>query len=822
MSLAVLGPGETVGEMGYFSSGVRSASARARERTELLEIAFADVPRCLEAAPRVALPLLDIVTARLRETDLRYQIDVLRRRSVERSLEGLSSILDLSDAWKMRVGIEELIDRIVQTASRVMKAERASLFLVDETTGDLWSQVAEGEGTRVLRVPKGSGIAGWVAQHGDLLNIPDAYRDDRFNREMDRKTGFRTKSILCGPVRNLQGRIIGVVQVMNKKGCPFDPSDEPPCRAFAYQAAIAVENFHLYRRVVASHGKMAVLLDVASALSETLDLPRLIQRVIAKTTEVLECDRGSLFLFDRGKGELWSMEARGAELAEIRFPASVGLAGHTATTGEILNVPDAYEDARFNPRFDRETGYRTKTVLCAPVRDRDGAVQGVVQAINKHRGRFNAEDEELLKAMASQMGVALQNASLHRRTTEMRDYLESVQESISNAILSLDRDWRVVTANRAAQRLFGRDAGGVQGADVRELLGTGGGAHIAELVGAVYASDLSLMDYDIEVEFVPGRKGTVNANLVPLYDEKRRRRGAVLVLEDITREKRVKSTLTRYMAKDIVDRMLQDPDKQGLGGTRGRATVLFSDIREFTTLAEAMTAEQTMDFLNAYFTVMVDEVFEQRGVLDKFMGDALLAVFGVPYAHPDDAVRAVRTALRMRERLKEFNAVRAARGEPAVRMGVGINTGDVISGNMGSEKRMDFTVIGDGVNTCSRLEGLTKLYGADLIVSETTAAEVAELFTLRPLDRVRVKGRAAPLEIHEVLGDRDSPASAAQARFAEGLAAYRRGAFEDARAIFLAGAGADPPSAIFAQRCEHLLKAPPPPTWDGVWLHTTK
>ena len=319
VELAVLGPGETVGEMGYFSSGVRSASARARERTELLEIAFADVPRCLEAAPRVALPLLDIVTARLRETDLRYQIDVLRRRSVERSLEGLSSILDLSDAWKMRVGIEELIDRIVQTASRVMKAERASLFLVDETTGDLWSQVAEGEGTRVLRVPKGSGIAGWVAQHGDLLNIPDAYRDDRFNREMDRKTGFRTKSILCGPVRNLQGRIIGVVQVMNKKGGPFDSSDESLFRAFGYQAAIAVENFHLYRRVVASHGKMAVLLDVASALSETLDLPRLIQRVIAKTTEVLECDRGSLFLFDRGKGELWSMEARGAELGEIRL-----------------------------------------------------------------------------------------------------------------------------------------------------------------------------------------------------------------------------------------------------------------------------------------------------------------------------------------------------------------------------------------------------------------------------------------------------------------------------------------------------------------------
>ena len=292
-------------------------------------------------------------------------------------------------------------------------------------------------------------------------------------------------------------------------------------------------------------------------------------------------------------------------------------------------------------------------------------------------------------------------------------------------------------------------------------------------------------------------------------------------------KKKIRGAFQYYLTSSVINEMLKDPDKLKLGGDKKDLTVLFSDIRGFTTISEKMTPEELVALLNEYLTTMTNQVFHYDGLLDKYMGDAIMAVFGAPLDQPDHALRACRTSLAMMKELHKLQEKWKAEGRPAFDIGVGLNSGDMVVGNMGSEMRFDYTVMGDMVNLGSRLEGINKEYGTNIIISEFTYDKVKDAMCCRELDGVRVKGKLKPVNIYELLGEKKDEAAFKDLLegFAKGLAHYREAKWDEAIAAFegvLASRPNDYPSKMYIERCKNLKENPPAEPWDGVFVMTKK
>ena len=294
------------------------------------------------------------------------------------------------------------------------------------------------------------------------------------------------------------------------------------------------------------------------------------------------------------------------------------------------------------------------------------------------------------------------------------------------------------------------------------------------------------------------------------------------------KEKRqIKNAFQFYLSKSVVDEVLDDPTKLSLGGEKRVCTVLFSDIRGFTTISERLAPEKLTALLNEYLTPMTNIVFKHEGTLDKYMGDAIMAIFGAPVAHPDHAARSCLTALEMMEKLEVLHADWRGVGLPELDIGIGVNTGPMSVGNMGSKVRFDYTVLGDNVNLGSRLEGINKQYGTNIIVSEYTYNYAKDAIYARELDSVRVKGKRDPVKIYELLGAGTPGEEHRQFmdHFHEGLSLYRAQQWDNAIKLFKHVRTLrkdDFTSGVYISRCEAMRSQPPAADWDGVFTMTTK
>lgn len=305
--------------------------------------------------------------------------------------------------------------QIIDHTCKIVECERASLFFVDDDTKELELLVARG--LESIRLPIGAGIVGQCAELGLTINVHDAYEDDRFNRDFDTKSGFRTKHILATPIIDFHGEIVAVLQAINKKsGEPFTHEDEIFMENFAAHVGITLRNAQRFEAIEQAKSTVTSLMDIVKVLHSNPNANSLVFTLTQRAPQLVGAERCTLWLADQQRQTISIMNTDSATMATSkRFPMGKGLAGHVAATGQVLNIKDAYEDSRFNKSVDKETGMRTRELLCVPIHSPDRSVIGVLQMVNKIDSDgegFSDQDSDTLVTLLDIAGSILSKSRL--------------------------------------------------------------------------------------------------------------------------------------------------------------------------------------------------------------------------------------------------------------------------------------------------------------------------------------------------------------------------------------------------------------------------
>ncbi|MEI6428587.1 MAG: adenylate/guanylate cyclase domain-containing protein [Pseudanabaena sp. ELA607] len=787
--------------------------------------------------------------------------------------------------------LDEMLQAIRHKIGELLSADRTTIFLHDAEKNQLWTNVRIENTNKNLeiRIPNSpTSIAGEVATFKRIVNIPYDFFDDPRSGQSKitfEQTGYRTYTMLAMPLLNDRNELVAVVQLINKMKSldlahsmeervdkyGFTEEDQALFSQFAPSMRLILESSQAFYAAAQKQRAADALMKAAMSLGQSLDLEATLKKVMDEAKKLMNADRSTLWLIDRDQNELWTqITNQNGTTKELRVPMGVGFAGRVAVTGEVLNIPfDLYDhpESANSQKFDQANGYRTCSLLCMPIYNSNKELIGVTQLVNKlqrgdfaeydsttwpiapdrFKASFNNNDEEFMKVFNVQAGVALENAKLFAKVKQEQQMQKDILRSLSDGVISTDKHGQIIAANERAYELLG-----MVEADINTMALEGRSIYdVVQLEKANFrpwfTSSVAGKDEKSRKQYYPdqtlrslcGEQRSINLSINTMSESEDGEgvRGALVVMEDISQEKRLKSTMYRYMTQELAEQLLADGDAK-MGGDRKDVSVLFSDIRSYTTLTEQLDAEEVVQMLNEYFETMVESVFNFKGTLDKYIGDAIMAVFGSPLPIPEHAWMAVQTALDMRERLKEFNKKRLAKIKPitdaerdmaTIKIGIGINSDTVISGNIGSTRRMEFTAIGDGVNLGSRLEGTSKLYGTDIVISESTYRMCEDRVWVRELDCIRVKGKDKPINVYELVALRSDSLNSETARLIElyhqARSLYLNRQFHLAKQRFqnLVDLNQRNKAAqIHVTRCDLFLETPPPDDWDGVATMTEK
>jgi len=708
------------------------------------------------------------------------------------------------------------LERIIATS---LQAEKAFIYTFRESDNELIRRSQANDEHKFAQVCNSFAQvdACFSSGNSDVYNAPQG---EQFTSE-------QIRNFACAPLHSTKGNKLGVIQVINKKAGEFNEEDLTLINTLGQHLGLTLENAIKNEHATQVHEEELKLLNVVADVATDLDLVSMIHKIISETTHLLRAERATVFLYDEQTDELFSHVGTGLESKEIRLPVTAGIAGQVFRTQETVNIPYAYADLRFNPAIDKATGFFTRSILCVPLINTKGECIGVTQVLNKNGGPFNKEDEARLKAFTTQIAVGIENAKLFNDVQNINNYIESMLQSMSNGVLTFDCDNHIITCNRAAEEILEITEKEIINKEPKSLFGKAN-QWLSNAIHDVNQSRDVFEAIDAELNINKSHH-SVNVHIQPLVSVDGTNLGTVLLIEDISKEKRLKTTMARYMDPSVANQLIEDAESK-LGGQSTQATILFSDIRSFTTISEHLGPQGTVSFLNYFFTEMVNCIQDHQGIVNKFIGDALLGVFGVPLDIEDEVDKAVRAALAMTMAVKAMNQRKAKElGGKKIEIGIGINTDNIVFGNIGSPKRMDFTVIGDGVNLASRMESACKFYDSRILISEHTKNKLKGTYRIRELDKVIVKGKQRPISLFEIVdcySEAEFPNMLDVINHSQECIKYYRRQ-EWGQAIYhcnqiLKLRNNDKMAQMYIERSKMMEQTAPGDDWDGVWTMTSK
>ena len=395
--------------------------------------------------------------------------------------------------------------------------------------------------------------------------------------------------------------------------------------------------------------------------------------------------------------------------------------------------------------------------------------------------------------------------------------------TVKTAALAFSEEGTLVYSNAAAAKLLQLSVDEKAPPTLDALFGDYN-SQLADDIRAVLAGGPSLQDATVDYSTESGDWLPFRVSVLPAPARLKSFAAVLVTIEDTTAEQNLRKVLDKVMSSAVTDAVMSGENLQ-LGGKLADATVLFSDVRSFTKLCEGLGAEAVVTMMNEYFAFMADVIRGNYGVIDKYIGDAIMALFGVPKSTGNDADNAVRAGFAMLQALDLLNGDREADGRVPFKIGIGLATGRVVAGQLGSPERMNYTVMGNSVNLSARIESLTGHYGAQLLLCGETYRLLTDAPRSRLLDMIRVKGQKTPANIFEIIYAQPGAHDAEWLQsYAAGLASYTEGSFQQARTQFDTSTRANPvdkAAKILLERCDILLQTPPA-DWDGVWTMESK